>query len=142
MAIYNDCKIVIDLNKLVKARPCGVDLAEEHVDNIANDLRRRMTFDTLFEQVDRAIWDYAEECNIDLNDSEECQSFGFQIPKYGDIQPQPGREAELVKREAEAKKRKKEFEKNFEMIDLESPSWTIQVPKRKTNDSKRKSKKE
>ena len=131
MAIYNDCKIVIDLNKLVKARPCGIDLAEEHVDNIANDLRRRMTFDTLFEQVDRAIWDYAEECNIDLSDSEECQSFGFQIPQYGDTQPKPGREAELTKREAEAKKRKKEFEKNFEMVDLEGGSWTIQVPRRK-----------
>ena len=103
MAIYNDCKIVIDLNKLVKARPCGVDLADEHVDNIANDLRRRMTFDSLFEQVDRTIWDYAEECNIDLNDSEECQSFGFQIPQYGDTQPKPGREAELVRREKEAK---------------------------------------
>ena len=133
MAIYNDCKIVIDLNKLVKARPCGIDLAEEHVDNIANDLRRRMTFDTLFEQVDRAIWDYAEECNIDLSDSEECQSFGFQIPQYGDTQPKPGREAELTKREAEAKKRKKEFEKNFEMVDLEGGSWTIQVPRRKIN---------
>ena len=132
MAIYNDCKIVIDLNKLVKARPCGVDLADEHVDNIANDLRRRMTFDTLFEQVDRAIWDYAEECNIDLNDSEECQSFGFQIPQYGDIEPKPGREAELIKREAEAKKRKKYFEDNFEMVDLEGGSWTIQVPRRKT----------
>tara|TARA_Y100001970_G_scaffold268424_1_gene359677 strand:- start:329 stop:730 length:402 start_codon:yes stop_codon:yes gene_type:complete len=132
MAIYNDCKIVIDLNKLVKARPCGVDLADEHVDNIANDLRRRMTFDTLFEQVDRAIWDYAEECNIDLNDSEECQSFGFQIPQYGDIEPKPGREAELTKREAEAKKRKKYFEDNFEMVDLEGGSWTIQVPRRKT----------
>ena len=133
MAIYNDCKIVIDLNKLVKARPCGIDLAEEHVDNIANDLRRRMTFDTLFEQVDRAIWDYAEECNIDLSDSEECQSFGFQIPQYGDTQPKPGREAELTKREAEAKKRKKEFEKNFEMVVLEGGSWTIQVPRRKIN---------
>ena len=132
MCIYNDCKIVIDLNKLVKARPCGVDLADEHVDNIANDLRRRMTFDTLFEQVDRAIWDYAEECNIDLNDSEECQSFGFQIPQYGDIEPKPGREAELTKREAEAKKRKKYFEDNFEMVDLEGGSWTIQVPRRKT----------
>ena len=132
MAIYNDCKIVIDLNKLVKARPCGVDLADEHVDNIANDLRRRMTFDTLFEQVDRAIWDYAEECGIDLSDDEECQSFGFQIPQYGDIEPKPGREAELVKREAEEKKRKKEFEKNFEMVDLEGGSWTIQVPRRKT----------
>ena len=132
MAIYNDCKIVIDLNKLVKTRPCGVDLDDQHVDNIANDLRRRMTFDTLFSQVDQAIWDYAEECNIDLSDSEECQSFGFQIPQYGDIQPKPGREAELTKREAEAKKRKKEFEKNFEMVDLEGGSWTIQVPRRKT----------
>ena len=132
MAIYNDCKIVIDLNKLVKTRPCGVDLDDQHVDNIANDLRRRMTFDTLFSQVDQAIWDYAEECNIDLSDSEECQSFGFQIPQYGDTQPKPGREDELSKREAEAKKRKKEFEKNFEMVDLEGGSWTIQVPRRKT----------
>ena len=132
MCIYNDCKIVINLNSLVKARPCGVDLADEHVDNIANDLRRRMTFDTLFSQVDQAIWDYAEECNIDLSDSEECQSFGFQIPQYGDTQPKPGREDELTKRESEAKKRKKEFEKNFEMVDLEGGSWTIQVPRRKT----------
>ena len=132
MAIYNDCKIVIDLNKLVKTRPCGVDLDDQHVDNIANDLRRRMTFDTLFSQVDQAIWDYAEECNIDLSDSEECQSFGFQIPQYGDTQPKPGREDELTKRESEVKKRKKEFEKNFEMVDLEGGSWTIQVPRRKT----------
>jgi len=132
MAIYNDCKIVIDLNKLVRTRPCGVELDDQHVDNIANDLRRRMTFDTLFSQVDQAIWDYAEECNIDLSDSEECQSFGFQIPQYGDTQPKPGREDELTKRESEAKKRKKEFEKNFEMVDLEGGSWTIQVPRRKT----------
>ena len=133
MAIYNDCKVVINLNQLVKARPCGVDLADEHVDNIANDLRRRMTFDSLFEQVDRTIWDYAEECNIDLNDSEECQSFGFQIPQYGDTQPKPGREAELMRREKEAKERKKYFEENFEMVDLEGGSGTIQVPRRKIN---------
>ena len=132
MAIYNDCKIVIDLNKLVKTSPCGVDLDDQHVDNIANDLRRRMTFDTLFSQVDQAIWYYAEECNIDLSDSEECQSFGFQIPQYGDTQPKPGREAELTKREKEAKERKKYFEENFEMVELTSSSWTIQVPKRKT----------
>ena len=123
MCIYNDCKIVIDLNKLVKARPCGVDLADEHVDNIANDLRKRMTFDSLFGQVDTAIWEYAEECNIDLSDSEECQSFGFQIPQYGDTQPKPGREEELSRIE----KAKKEFE----MVDLEGHGWTIQVPRRK-----------
>ena len=130
MCIYNDCMIVIDLNKLVKARPCGIDLADEHVDNIANDLRKRMTFDSLFGQVDTAIWEYAEECNIDLSDSEECQSFGFQIPQYGDTQPKPGREAELVKREAEEKKRKKNAAE-FELVDLEGGAWTIQVPRRK-----------
>ena len=131
MCIYNDCKIVIDLNKLVKARPCGVDLADEHVDNIANDLRRRMTFDSLFSQVDRAIWDYAEECNIDLADSEECREFGFTIPEYGDTQPKPGREAELNLLEKAAKERKKYFEENFDLVDLVSPSWTIQVPRPK-----------
>ena len=130
MCIYNDCKIVIDLNKLVKARPCGIDLADEHVDNIANDLRKRMTFDSLFGQVDTAIWQYAEECNIDLSDSEVCQYFGFQIPQYGDTQPKPGREAELVKREAEEKKRKKNAAE-FELVDLEGGAWTIKVPRRK-----------
>ena len=131
MAIYNDRKIVIDLNKLVRTRPCGVDLDDQHVDNIANDLRRRMTYDTLFSQVDQAIWDYAEECNIDLSDSEECQSFGFQIPQYGDFEPKPGREEELNRREKEAKERKKYFEENFDLIDLDGGSWTIQVPVRK-----------
>ena len=124
MAIYNECKVVINLNELVKARPCGVDLAEEHVDNIANDLRKRMTFDSLFGQVDRAIWDYAEDCNIDLADSEECREFGVTIPKYGEISPEPGREDWL-----------KQIEKNkkqFEMVDLEGGSWTIKVPRRKT----------
>ena len=121
MCIYNDCKIVIDLNKLVKARPCGVDLADEHVDNIANDLRKRMTFDSLFGQVDTAIWEYAEE----------CREFGFTITKYGDIQPEPGREAELNLLEKAAKERKKYFEENFDLVDLEGHGWTIQVPRRK-----------
>ncbi len=123
MCIYNDCKIVINLNQLVKDRPCGRDLDDEHVDNIANDLRRRMTFDSLFGQVDSAIWEYAEECGIDLADSEECREFGFQIPKYGDTQPKPGREEELNRRE--------KARKEFEMVDLVSPSWTIQVPRRR-----------
>ena len=136
MSIYNDCKIVINLNRLVKDRPCGIDLADEHVDNIANDLRKRMTFDSLFGQVDRAIWEYAEECNIDLSDSEECQSFGFQIPEYGDTQPKPGREAELLRREKEAKERKKYFEENFDLVELDGGSWTIQVPRRKINSKK------
>ena len=114
MSIYNDCKIIINLNQLVKDRPSGRDLAEEHVDNIANDLRKRMTFDSLFGQVDHAIWDYAEECNIDLSDDEECQEFGFQIPQYGQIEtgviPEP--EFEIAK------------------LSSMSGSWEIDVPRR------------
>ena len=33
--------------------------------------------------------------------------------------------------EKEKKAREKEFKKNFEMVKLESPSWTIEVPLRK-----------
>tara|TARA_Y100001951_G_C11240753_1_gene240341 strand:+ start:456 stop:833 length:378 start_codon:yes stop_codon:yes gene_type:complete len=123
MSIYNDCKIIINLNQLVKDRPCGKDLDDEHVDNIAGDLRKRMTFDSLFGQVDTAIWEYAEDCGIDLSESEECREFGFTIPQYGEIQPEPGREAYLNQIE----KNKKEFE----LVDLVSPSWTIKVPRRK-----------
>ena len=79
MAIYNDCKITIDLNKLVRTRPTGNDLDDIHVDNIANDLRRRMTFDSLFTQVDEAISEYAEDCGIDISKSNDENSFGFQI---------------------------------------------------------------
>ena len=127
MAIYNECKIVINLNQLVKARPCGVDLDDEHVDNIANDLRKRMTFDSLFGQVDQTIWDYADECGIDLSESEECQSFGFTIPEYGSTTI----ETIEVTMEKERKEREKEFKKNFDIVKLESPSWTIDVPIRK-----------
>ena len=127
MSIYNDCKIVINLNQLVKDRPCGRDLDDEHVDNIAGDLRKRMTFDSLFGQVDTAIWEYAEDCGIDLSESEECRSFGFTIPEYGST----AGDEPAATFEKERKAKKKEFEKNFEMVDLVSPSWTIQVPRRK-----------
>ena len=127
MSIYNDCKIVINLNQLVKDRPCGRDLDAEHVDNIANDLRKRLTFDSLFGQVDQIIWDYAADCGIDLSESEECQSFGFTIPEYGST----AGDEPAATFEKERKAREKEFKKNFEMVDLVSSSWTIQVPKRK-----------
>ena len=127
MSIYNECKIVINLNQLVKDRPCGRDLADEHVDNIANDLRKRMTFDSLFGQVDTAIWEYAEECNIDLSDDEECREFGFQIPQYGQTAgDEPAKTFEQQKKNAA----------QFELVDLEGPCWTIQVPRRKKNDKK------
>ena len=127
MAIYNECKIVLNLNQLVKARPCGVDLDDEHVDNIANDLRKRLTFDSVFSQVDQVIWDYAEDCGIDLSESEECRSFGFTIPEHGSTTIET---IELTM-EKERKEREKEFKKNFDIVKLESPSWTIDVPIRK-----------
>ena len=127
MSIYNECKIVINLNQLVKDRPCGRDLDTEHVDNIANDLRKRLTFDSVFSQVDQIIWDYAEDCGIDLSESEECRSFGFTIPEYGST----AGDEPAATFEKERKAREKEFKKNFEMVDLVSSSWTIQVPKRK-----------
>ena len=127
MAIYNECKIVLNLNQLVKARPCGVDLDNEHVDNIANDLRKRLTFDSVFSQVDQVIWDYAEDCGIDLSESEECRSFGFTMPEYGStVGNEPAQSYE-----AEQKRKKKEFEKNFEMVELDGGSWKIDVPVRK-----------
>ena len=130
MAIYNECKIVINLNQLVKARPCGVDLDDEHVDNIANDLRKRMTFDSLFGQVDQVIWDYAEDCGIDLSESEECRSFGFTIPEYGST----AGDEPAATFEKEKKAREKYFKENFEMVKLDGGSWTIDVPRRKNKD--------
>ena len=44
--INNDCKLLINLNQLVRDRPNGQDLDIEHVDQIANDLRRNMNFDS------------------------------------------------------------------------------------------------
>ena len=127
MSIYNECKIVINLNQLVKDRPCGRDLDDEHVDNIANDLRKRLTFDSVFSQVDQVIWDYAEDCGIDLSESEECQSFGFTIPEYGSKTIET---IELTK-EKERKEREKEFKKNFDLVELDGGSWKIDVPRRK-----------
>ena len=132
MAFDDDVKITINLNKLVdtrariltqyedfsKAVVTGEYLDENDVDRIAVQLRETLTWDTLYFMVDSAIYDYMGLKHPDK-------------PHYGEIQPEPGREAELTKREAEAKKRKQYFEKNFEMIELDGGSWTIQVPMRK-----------
>ena len=129
MAIDDDIKITINLNKLVDVRARlltqyenyaskiveGEYLDENDVDRIASKLRDTLTWDTLFQMVDESILEY-----LDLNETH-----------HGEIQPEPGREAELTKRESEAKKRKQYFEKNFEMVKLESSAWTIDVPLRK-----------
>ena len=109
MALYTDAKIEINLNELVSIRGCflGEQLSADEIDKIAGDLRRTLTWDTLYGMVDDSILEY-----LDKSDK-----------NYGEIQPEPGREAYLNQIE----KNKKEFE----MVDLVSPSWTIKVPRRK-----------
>ena len=125
MSVFNDdIKITINLNELVEVRAklltqyedysnavaTGEYLDENDVDRIAVKLRETLTWDTLYGMVDSAIYDY-----MGLKDPNQ--------PNYGEIQPEPGREAMLN----EIEKNKKQFE----MVDLVSPAWTIQVPRRK-----------
>ena len=124
MAFDDDVKITINLNKLVDARAriltqyedfskavvTGEYLDENDVDRIAVNLRETLTWDTLYFMVDSAIYDYMGLKHPDK-------------PNYGEIQPEPGRETMLN----EIEKNKKQFE----MVDLVSPAWTIQVPRRK-----------
>ena len=124
MAFDDDVKISINLNKLVdtrariltqyedfsKAVVTGEYLDENDVDRIAVNLRETLTWDTLYFMVDSAIYDYMGLKHPDK-------------PNYGEIQPEPGRESMLN----EIEKNKKQFE----MVDLVSPAWTIQVPRRK-----------
>ena len=124
MAFDDDVKITINLNKLVEARAklltqyedyshaiaTGEYLDGEDIDRIAVKLRETITWDALWFMVDGAILDY-----MGLKDPNK--------PHYGEIQPEPGREAMLN----EIEKNKKQFE----IVDLVSPAWTIQVPRRK-----------
>jgi len=80
--INNDCKLLINLNQMVRDRPTGQELDSQHVDQIANDLRRNLNYDSLYEQVDVAITDYCDDVGIDLTEEKE-QSFGFVIHEGG-----------------------------------------------------------
>jgi len=117
MAIDDDVKITINLNKLVEARAKlqtqygdysdkivkGEYLDGNDIDRIASKLRDTLTWDTLFQMVDESILEY-----LDLNENH-----------YGET---AGNEPAAT------------YEKNrqqFKMVKLESPSWTIEVPVRK-----------
>ena len=128
MAIYDDVKITINLNELVeiraklltqyedysKAVATGEYLDENDVDKIATQLRETLTWDTLYYMVDGVILDY-----MGLHNPNK--------PHYGERSI----ESLDITMEKERKEREKEFKKNFDMVDLVSPSWTIQVPRRK-----------
>ena len=124
MAIYDDIKITINLNELVEVRAKlltqygdysdkvvkGEYLDGGDIDRIATGLRDTLTWDTLYQMVDEAVLDY-------LGIKEKNPSITIET-------------VELTM-EKERKAREKEFKKNFDLVKLESSSWTIDVPVRK-----------
>tara|TARA_B100000214_G_scaffold263027_1_gene194480 strand:+ start:3120 stop:3533 length:414 start_codon:yes stop_codon:yes gene_type:complete len=126
--IHNNVQITIDLNELVAARgevlfkDDDVSMSHNQIGYIAERLRTELTWDALYSMVDASILQF-----YDCHEHPEI----WTDKHYGEIQPEPGREAELTKREAEAKKRKQYFEKNFDMVELSCSAWTIEVPVRK-----------
>ena len=130
MAIYDDVKITINLNELVEIRAklltqnedysnavaTGEYLDKNDIDKLATQLRETLTWDTLYYMIDGAILDY-----MGLKDPNR--------PHYGERSI----ESIDVTMEKEKKEREKEFKKNFDLVDLEGGSWTIQVPVRKKN---------
>ena len=128
MAFDDDVKITINLNELVeiraklltqyeaysKAVATGEYLDGNDIDRIAVQLRETLTWDALYFMVDGAILDYMGLKNPNK-------------PNYGETSI----ETIEITMEKEKKEREKEFKKNFEMVDLVSPAWTIQVPVRK-----------
>ena len=125
MAINDDIKITINLNELVEERAKlqsqygdysdkvvkGEYLDGADIDRIATGLRDTLTWESLFQMVDEAVLEY----------------LGIKHTHYGE------RTIETIEltMEKERKEREKEFKKNFDMVKLESSSWTIDVPVRK-----------
>jgi len=125
MAIYDDVKISINLNELVEIRAKLISQYDDYseqvnkgeyldggdIDRIATGLRDTLTWDTLYQMVDEAVLDY----------------LGIKHTHYGERTI----ESLDVTMEKEQKEREKEFKKNFDLVKLESSSWTIEVPVRK-----------
>jgi len=125
MAIYDDVKITINLNELVEIRAKLISQYDDYsekvckgeyldggdIDRIATGLRDTLTWDTLYSMVDDAVLDY----------------LGIKETHYGE------RSIETIEltMEKERKEREKEFKKNFDLVKLESSSWTLEVPVRK-----------
>ena len=128
MAIYDDVKITINLNELVEIRAkllsqyedysnavaTGEYLDANDIDRIATQLRETLTWDTLYFMVDGAILDY-----LGLKDPKR--------PNYGET----AGDEPAATFEKEQRARQKYVKENFDMVDLDGGSWTIQVPMRK-----------
>ena len=131
MAIDDDVKITINLNELVEIRAKLLSQYEDYshavatgeyldgndIDRIATQLRETLTWDTLYHMIDGAILDYM---GLRSAITEHRTHYGERTIET----------VELTM-EKERKAREKEFKKNFDMVKLESSSWTIEVPVRK-----------
>ena len=115
--VHNRVQITIDLNELVWCR--GEVLKQEmsvnQADYIAETLRRTLTWDTLYHMIDTTILEF-----FDNHEHPEIWD-----PHYGET---AGNEPAATF-EKQAKEREK-AKKEFELVDLVSPAWTIQVPVR------------
>ena len=117
MAINDDIKITINLNELVEIRAKLISQYDDYsekvckgeyldggdIDRIATGLRDTLTWDALYSMVDDAVLEY----------------LGMKETHYGET---AGNEPAAT------------YEKNrkqFDIVKLESPSWTIEVPVRK-----------
>ena len=121
--VHTNVQITIDLNELVWAR--GEFLKQEmsvnQAEYIAETLRRTLTWDTLYHMIDSSILEF-----FDNHEHPEIWD-----PHYGET---AGNEPAATF-EKQAKDREK-AKKEFEMVDLVSPAWTIKVPRRIKKDAK------
>tara|TARA_B100000287_G_scaffold10905_1_gene11030 strand:+ start:786 stop:1163 length:378 start_codon:yes stop_codon:yes gene_type:complete len=122
MAIYDDVKITINLNELVEIRAKlltqyenyatkvnnGEYLDKNDIDRIAVNLRETIHFESLFQMVDTSILEY-----LDLNEKNPSTTI----------------ETIELTMEKEKKEKEKQFKKQFELVKLVNPSWTIEVPR-------------
>ena len=121
--VHNRVQITIELNELVWAR--GEHLKQEmsvnQAEYLAETLRRTLTWDTMYGMIDQVILEF-----FDNHEHPEIWD-----PHYGET---AGNEPAATF-EKQAKEREK-AKKEFEMVELRSPAWTIQVPRRITKDAK------
>jgi len=122
MAIYDDVKITINLNELVEIRAKLISQYDDYsdkvvkgeyldkgdIDRIAVNLRETLTFDTIFQMIDESILEY-----------------------LGIKEKNPSTTIETIEltMEKEKKEREKQFKKQFELVNIVNPSWTIEVPR-------------
>jgi len=127
--VHNRVQITIDLNELVWARGehLKCEMSVNQNEYLAETLRRSLTWDTMYSMIDQTILEFFEN-----HEHPEVWD-----PHYGETTI----ESIDVTMEKEQKAREKEFKKNFDMVKLESSSWTLEVPVRKKKVVKKKEEK-